>query len=174
MTAATVEAGALAPGVGRRLACFLYEGLLLFGVVAIAALVYTLLLRQHEAVEGRYVMMVFLFLVMAAYFVWFWTKSGQTLAMKSWRLRLVTTDGRALAWPRAFVRYLLCWVWVLPALSFAHFAGIESAWNALGVLTLWILVYAALAWLHPQRQFWHDAACGTQLVHWHPPSRPEP
>jgi len=172
MTAAAVEAGAVAPGVGRRLACFLYEGLLLFGVVAIAALVYTLLFRQHDAVEGRFVMMALMFLVMAAYFVWFWCKSGQTLAMKSWRLRLVTADGWGLSWPRAFVRYLLCWVWVLPPLSFAHFAGLQSAWAALGLLTLWIMVYAALAWLHPQRQFWHDAACGTRLVHWHLPAGP--
>jgi uncharacterized RDD family membrane protein YckC len=172
MTAAAAETGASAPGVGRRLACFLYEGLLLFGVVAIAGLVYSLIFREHDAVEGRVVMMAFLFLVMAAYFVYFWCQGGQTLAMKSWRLRLVTADGRALTWPRAFVRYLLCWVWVLPPLSFAHFAGVQSAWNALGLLTLWVLGYAALAWLHPQRQFWHDAACGTRLVHWHPPARP--
>jgi len=174
MTAAAVETGACAPGVGRRLACFLYEGLLLFGVVAIAALVYSLLFRRHDAVEGRYVMMAFLFCVIGAYFVWFWCKSGQTLAMKSWRLRLVSADGRALTWPRACVRYLLCWVWVLPALSFAHFAGVDSAWNTLGLLTLWVLVYAALAWLHPQRQFWHDAACSTRLVHWHPSVEPQP
>jgi uncharacterized RDD family membrane protein YckC len=172
MTAAVLDAGAGAPGVGRRLACFLYEGLLLFGVVAIAGLAYALSFRPHDAVEGRFVLMAFLFAVIGAYFVGFWCKSGQTLAMKSWRLRLVAADGRALTWRRAGVRYLLCWVWVLPPLSFAHFAGVQSAWPTLGLLTLWILGYAALAWLHPQRQFWHDAACGTRLVHWHPPPRP--
>jgi hypothetical protein len=24
--------------------------------------------------------------------------------------------------------------------------------------------YSALALLHPQRQFWHDAVCGTRLI----------
>ena len=31
-----------------------------------------------------------------------------------------------------------------------------------------LLAYAALARLHPDRQFWHDAACGTRLVDWRP------
>ena len=34
-----------------------------------------------------------------------------------------------------------------------------------------VLAYAALAWLHPQRQFWHDAVCGTRLIHWKPARR---
>jgi len=31
-----------------------------------------------------------------------------------------------------------------------------------------ILAYAGLSWLRSDRQFWHDAACGTRLVTWRP------
>ena len=34
----------------------------------------------------------------------------------------------------------------------------------LGVPAAWIVLYAASALLHPRRQFWHDAACGTAIV----------
>ena len=37
-----------------------------------------------------------------------------------------------------------------------------------GLLFVGVLAYAALARLHPDRQFWHDAACGTRLVDWRP------
>jgi len=36
------------------------------------------------------------------------------------------------------------------------------------VLMIGVLTYAALARLHPDRQFWHDAVCGTRLVTWQP------
>ena len=172
MTTMVVDADPLAPGLARRLACLTYESLLLFGVVAITALAHAYLTQLLPALEGRIGLMVVLFLMLAIYFVWFWTKGGQTLAMKAWRLRLVSADGSPLSRPRAFARYLLAWVWVLPALAGAHFGGVQSAWNTLGLLILWVLAYAALARLQSQRQFWHDAACGTRLVHWHPPATP--
>jgi uncharacterized RDD family membrane protein YckC len=33
-----------------------------------------------------------------------------------------------------------------------------------GVLFAWVAIWALLALLHPQRQFWHDAWAGTRLV----------
>jgi len=172
VTEAVATPGALGtPGLARRLACFVYEGVLLFGVVMAAGLVYGVATQQRHALVGAFGLRVFLFLVLGAYFVWFWTRSGQTLAMQTWRIRLVTRDGRPVTRLRALCRYLLAWLWFAPALVALKLAGLQGALPAFGALIAGALAYGALAWLHPDRQYWHDAACGTRLVTWTPPPR---
>ena len=68
------------------------------------------------------------------------------------------------------LRYVLCWVWLLPSLALAaltRMSGAETLIVALG----WIAIWAILARFHPQRQFWHDALAGTRLVSSPPLSR---
>jgi uncharacterized RDD family membrane protein YckC len=159
------------PGLRRRLACFLYEGVLLFGVVVVAGLVYGVAMQQRHALQGTTGLQALLFVVLGLYFGWFWTRRGQTLAMQTWHIRLVTCSGEPLSWPRALARYLLSWLWFLPALGVLQWSGLSGAWPAFGTLLAGVVVYAALALLHPQRQYWHDALCGTRLVTWRPPPR---
>ncbi len=177
MTAVAETAGALtAPGLRRRLACFLYEGVLLFGVVMIAGLFYGLVTRQQHALVGHHGLQAFLFVVLGGYFVVFWSRSGQTLAMQTWHIRLVTTDGGRVRPLRALCRYLLAWMWFLPALFIASVSGLKGGVPVTVAMLTGVFGYAALARLHPQRQFWHDAVCGTRLVTWRParPSDPTP
>lgn len=157
------------PGVARRLASFVYEGVLLFGVLMIAGYVYSSLTQQRHALQGQTGLQAFLFLVLATYFVWFWSHGGQTVAMRAWHLRLVRADGSPVGPRRAFARYLASWLWFVPALATARLAGFDSAAQIFGLLAVGVLAYAALARLHPDRQFLHDALCGTRLVTWHPP-----
>lgn len=161
------------PGVARRLASFLYEGVLLFGVVMIAGLVYSIATQQRHALVGQHGMQAFLFIVLGIYFSWFWSRAGQTVAMKAWHIRVVMPDGRPLSQGRAVVRYLLCWIWFLPALVAAFLGGIHSGGEVFGLMVVGVLAYAMLAFLHPRRQFWHDAVCGTLLITWRPPPRPK-
>lgn len=158
------------PGLWRRLACFIYEGVLLFGVVMIAGYLYSTLTQQRHALQGQFGLKTFLFLVLGLYFTWFWSHGGQTVAMKAWHVRLVDAQGQAVTASRAAMRYLLSWLWFLPALAAAWLAGFKGSGAIFGLLSAGVLGYAALARLHPQRQFWHDAACGTRLITW----RPEP
>ena len=157
-----------APSLWRRMACFMYEGVLLFGVVMIAGYLFSSLTQQRNAMVGRHALQAFLFVVLAIYFVWFWSHGGQTVAMKAWHLRLVTARGEAVSQARALTRYALSWLWFLPALAALYFAGIRSTTAVFGMLGIGVLTYAALARLHPQRQFWHDAVCGTRLITWRP------
>lgn len=159
------------PGVARRLACFLYEGVLLFGVVMIAGLLYSVLTNQRHALQGAVGLRVFLFLVLGLYFVYFWSKRGQTLAMQTWHIRLVTREGSVPRWPRAAARYLLAWLWFVPALALLHFTGLKGGLPTTVTLLAGVLAYAALTRLHPERQYWHDAVCGTRLVTWRPPPK---
>lgn len=158
-----------APGIARRLASFVYEGVLLFGVVMIAGYLYSTLTQQRHGLQGRHGLQLFLFLALGIYFVWFWSHGGQTVAMKAWHIRLVSADGGPVGQGRAFVRYLLSWLWFVPALVLAKLSGLHEAGATFGILAAGVLAFAALALLRSDRQFWHDVACGTRLVHWHVP-----
>jgi uncharacterized RDD family membrane protein YckC len=161
-----------APALLRRMACFLYEGVLLFGVVMAAGLLYGVATEQRHALAGVHGLQAFVFVVLGAYFVWFWSRSGQTLAMQTWHIRLLTWQGQPVTKARALCRYLLSWLWFLPALATVYLAGLKSAGAIATAVAAGVLTYAALSRLHPQRQYWHDVVCGTRLVNWQPPARP--
>lgn len=152
-----------APSLKVRLASMLYEAMLLFGVLFVAGWVFSTLLEQRHALYLRRALQDWLFVVLGLYFVWFWSHGGQTLAMKTWRIRVVRQDGSPLRLWRALVRYFLSWLWFLP--------GLAAAWalQAQGVMLVLIptanlLLWAALAYLDPQRQFVHDRLAGTRLI----------
>jgi uncharacterized RDD family membrane protein YckC len=154
------------PSLARRMAAFTYEGVLLFGVVSIAGYLYATLTQQRHALHGHAGLQAFLFVVLGIYFVAFWTRGGQTVAQRAWHIRVVGADGQAIGQARALARYLASWVWFLPALASAHFSGLRSAVEIFVLLGVGIGAYALLALAHPQRQFWHDALCGTRVIVW--------
>jgi uncharacterized RDD family membrane protein YckC len=152
----------IAPSLPRRMACWLYEGMLLFGVVFIAGYLFSALTQTRHALDNRHAQQAFLFVVLGIYFTWFWHK-GQTLAMKTWHIRVVDRWGRPLTQARALWRYVLSWSWFLPPLALRE--GLQlPALEVLVLLGGWIAVWALLARFHPERQFWHDAWAGTRLV----------
>lgn len=151
-----------APSLRRRLASWLYEGILLFGVIFLAGYLFSTLTQSRHALTNRLPLMAFLFVILGVYFTWFGYK-GQTLAMKTWHVRVVDAYGRPLTQVRALLRYFLCWVWFLPSLLAAHWANLRP--GETGVIVLgWVLIWALLSRFHPQRQFWHDVLAGTRLV----------
>jgi len=153
-----------APSLRRRLACFVYEGVLLFGVVMIAAYLYSSLSQQRHALDNRLGLQIFLFVVLGIYFVWFWSHGGQTVAMKAWRIRLVDRDGRPVSQARAFARYLLSWLWFVPALLATYLLATPGTGVIFGAMFAGVVVWALLSRLHPTRQFLHDRLSGTRLV----------
>lgn len=153
-----------APGLGRRMACWIYEGMLLFAVVFVAGWLFSTLTQMRNGVDtSRHPMLQgFLFLILGVYFTWFWSK-GQTLAMKTWGIRVVDRYGRPLTQYRALARYFLSWLWFLPPLAALSFFQV-SAGEAIVVVFGWVAVWAVLSRFHPLGQFWHDALAGTRLV----------
>lgn len=130
-------------GLRRRIASMVYEVLLLAGILALTFMVPNLILGVLFAWSmPGWVMWGHVFLVLGAYFVWYWTRQGQTLAMQTWRLRIVNaTDGRSPRATTAWLRYVLCW----PSLWF------------FGIGVLWALI-------DRDRQFLHDRLAGTCIV----------
>lgn len=150
------------PSLARRMASWLYEGMLMFGVVFISGYLFSTLSQTRHALNNRHALQAFLFVVFAIYFVWLWSK-GQTLAMKTWDIRVVDLAGQPLTQARALVRYLLSWLWFLPPLAAIapfNLPGPESVVLVMG----WVAIWALLSRFHPDRQFWHDALAGTRLV----------
>jgi uncharacterized RDD family membrane protein YckC len=134
-------------GLRRRLASLSYESLLLLGILAAAFILPWMLilwlLDAHDPPSWLGVLeLLHIFILFGGYFVWFWCRHGQTLAMQTWRLKVVSAaDGRNPSWRRALLRYVLSW----PSVSLC------------GVGLLWAL-------LDDDRQFLHDRLAGTRVV----------
>lgn len=144
------------------MACWFYEGMLLFGVVFIAAYFFGTLSQTKHALHNRHGLQAFLFLVFAIYFTWFWSK-GQTLAMKTWHIQLLDKAGAPVSQPRALLRYVLSWVWLLPPMLVTAPFQLPAAEVAVLVLG-WVVVWALLSRFQTRGQYWHDVWAGTQLV----------
>ena len=152
------------PTVRRRLATLLYEGVILFGVVFLAGYLFSTLTQQRNGLVHRNLLAGWIGLVLALYFVWFWTHSGQTLPMKTWRLRVVRAkDGAPLSAARAFARYVLAWLWFLPPLALHPLFGLTVP-HTLALAAAWFALWAATGRFDADRQFLHDRLAGTRIV----------
>lgn len=161
----------ITPSLRRRMACWLYEGMLMFAVVFMADYLFSTLTQTRHALDNRHGQQAFIFLVFGIYFVWFWSR-GQTLAMKTWNIRVTDLQGKLLTQERALVRYALSWLWFLPPLAASWIAGVDVR-QALVLMGGWIAVWAILSCFHPRRQFWHDALAGTRLETYKQPLPPK-
>ncbi|MDN5836850.1 MAG: RDD family protein, partial [Nitrosospira sp.] len=83
-----------APGFWRRLVSMIYESLLLIAVLFIASFVFHLLFRDTSSLFFRPAFQIYLLLVAGIYFTWFWTHGGQTLAMQTWKFRVISAAGQ--------------------------------------------------------------------------------
>ena len=139
----------MAPGLWRRLAAILYDSLLITGLLFLAMTLVVVVLgavhgwEQFNPSELRrnpfYI--AYLLAVPPAFFIWFWTRGGQTLGMRSWRIRVVTSNGGPLGITHALLRFLTALL----------------SWAILGLGFLWVLV-------DRKQLAWHDRLSSTRLV----------
>jgi uncharacterized RDD family membrane protein YckC len=160
------------PSLWRRLSCWFYEGVLLFGVVFISGYLFSALSQTRHAMDNRHGLQAFVFLVFGIYFTWFWHK-GQTLAMKTWHLRLVDVHGQSLTQARALARYALSWVWLLPPLMVAYVTD-RTALQSLGLCAVWVALWAWSSRFQAEGQYWHDVWAGTRMVDTRPTPANQP
>lgn len=103
--------GAMAAGLPRRLAALCYDTLLLVAV-AFAATAALLPLTGGEAITpgtqgaAAHLYRGYLGILALAYFAVSWTRGGQTLGMKAWKIRLELSTGKAPGWPCALLRFI--------------------------------------------------------------------
>lgn len=119
----------------------LYDGLLLLAVGFAATWLFFFASGGLGSVgRARTLLQLFLLAVFAAYFLWCWLRGGQTLAMKTWRIRLIAPGHDRVPPLTALVRFALALI-VVPT-------GIALGW----------------ALFDRERQFLHDRLVGTRLV----------
>ena len=120
----------------------LYEAILLFAIAFLATWVFQFAAGTLR-IEGwrTHLLQIFLLAVFATYFLWCWLRGGQTLAMKTWRIRLVAKDGHANLTPVAALMRFLYALLLVPSL-------IGIAW----------------AYVDRDRQFLHDRLAGSLLI----------
>lgn len=134
-------------GLGRRLAAAAYDLLLVLGLLVLGSAAVTLpvgLILGPEASKnlGNNPLFIgWLALIPAVFFIGFWLRGGQTLGMRAWRIRLISSDGAPITFRQAVIRYL---------------SAILS-WALLGLGFLWSL-------LDPERRTWHDRLSKTRLI----------
>jgi len=156
-------AAAVVPSVRRRLVSMAYELLLAFAALFLPFLVFEFAVNASHAALAEHGRQALAFLVLGAYFIHQWSRKGQTLAMQTWRLRVTLAGGAPVPPKRAALRYLLAWMWVLPALVASWALGLEH-WHALAAIALGIAAWSLTAFLDRDRQFMHDRLAGTRLV----------
>ena len=140
-----------------------YEAMLLFGVLFISTWLFSTLLQQRHALYLRDALQDWLFVVLGLYFCWFWTHGGQTLAMKTWHLRVLDREDGPLSWKKALIRYALSWLWFLPGLAAAKLIGARG-WGLVLLPAANFLLWAMTSRLDPDRQFLHDRIARTRIV----------
>jgi uncharacterized RDD family membrane protein YckC len=152
----------LPASLGKRMACWMYEGILLFGVVFIAGYLFGTLSQTRNALDNRHGLQAFVFLIFGIYFTWFWHK-GQTLAMKTWHITIVSNQGLPISQQRALLRYFLSWIWLIPPLLVSWLCELKT--EGIFIITaVWIFLWAFSSRLRSDHQFWHDAWAGTRLI----------
>lgn len=153
------------PTLKRRFICLVYEAFLLTAVVMFALFVFLFATQKlqggHVQEYGRQVV---LFLASGAYFIHSWTGSGHTLAMKTWRIKLVKVGHASVPFKTALLRYVLAWGWVFPALLVCYALGLTSKGQVGAALAINIIVWGFTALFDKDGQFLHDRLAGTRLI----------
>ena len=127
-------------GLARRFAAMFYDALLMVAALYAAAIPAVWLHGGAVPPDAPW------FQAWLAFVAWFylavsWTRGGQTLGMRAWRCRLVTTEGGPVGWGR----------------TVARFAAALVSWAALGLGFWWALA-------DPARLTWHDRWSQTRVV----------
>ncbi|ARU57614.1 RDD domain protein [Oleiphilus messinensis] len=137
----------------RRLVAMLYDTLITVALLMVTTGFYKMIQAKILGTEklkqlteaGHFdtdpLLSSILFIVMFLFYGYFWTKSGQTLGMQVWHIRIQTREGYPVRWTQALLRFFMAWV---SALCF-------------GLGYLWILV-------DKKKRAWHDHFSLSEVV----------
>ena len=127
-------------GLLPRFASLGYEAILIIPILFVAAYLFLALIQAARTPLLQLVFRLWLLAVLGVYFVYCWRHGGQTLAMKTWRIRLARKDGSVLSTREASARFLL-------ALCSLLLCGAGFWWG----------------FIDRERQFLHDRLTGSRL-----------
>lgn len=131
-------------GLVRRLMAIMYDLFLLLAILFISTAI-AMIVNEGNAIEPGQAIYpfytVYLLVISFVFYGWFWTHGGQTLGMKTWKMRLQREDGSRISWSQALIRFVI--------------APLSA--SALGLGFIWSL-------FESKKRCWHDLASGSVLV----------
>ena len=125
----------------RRTLCLIYDFLLFLAIWFVASLIFIMIVQDTNFAYFKPIYQFYSLSVIGIYFIWFWTHGGQTLAMQTWKMRVVAKNGSALSMKQAITRYIFAVI------------GITS----FGIGIIWAL-------FDRDQQFLHDRLAGTRII----------
>jgi uncharacterized RDD family membrane protein YckC len=131
---------ALPPSFFRRLGAIFYDALLLLGLLFLATALLLPFSTEEAFSPNHPLYSLYLFFTIYLFFCWFWTRGGQTLGMRAWKIKVVDANGKGLNWIQATLRF---------------FAALLS-WVLIGLGFIWIL-------FNKERNGWHDLLSNTRI-----------
>lgn len=121
-------------GLLRRFGAMFYDSILLIAVLFFASLpiVVPLSITTEHYLYPFFI--GYIYFVGFLFFGWFWTHGGQTLGLKTWRVKLISDIGNTISWKQALLRYiasLLCWLSLGVGFIWSYTNRDRLAWNDL-------------------------------------------
>ncbi len=116
----------------RRIAIMFYDSILLIALLFFASLLVAV--PFNITMEHPYYPLYILYIHIVAFlfFGWCWTRGGQTLGLKTWKIRVIANSGNRVTWRQAFLRYigsLLCWLSLGIGFLWCYTNKERRAWN---------------------------------------------
>ena len=125
----------------RRFGAIFYDSFLLLTVLFVASFIIVIPTRIKPEDPYFFLFQVYIFIIAYVFFAWCWTRGGQTLGMRTWKMKLVNEDGSLVSWGSALLRFAIAII----------------SWLVFGLGFLWSL------W-DKQHRTWHDIASKTKLI----------
>ncbi|MFV1983459.1 MAG: RDD family protein [Thiohalomonadales bacterium] len=156
----------------HRLAAMSYDSLLLIAVLFIATAIATVLTGGESISAGNPLFTSYLFIVSFAFFAWFWTHGGQTLGMRSWKIRLQRFDGNSITLWQSLLRFITglpAWIFILLGIVkivLPEVPDIGPPMSWLFTLPKGVILVIGLVWLVIDNQFflWRDKFTESNIV----------
>lgn len=154
------------PSTIRRIAALPYEGLLILALMLVMSFPIAGLKGATLSGLPHIIFQLYLLAILLTYFTWLWRHGGQTLPMKTWKLRLVTREGAPLNWTFALRRFVCAALFYGPACAGIMFVFFPNRISP--VITMWMFfpMLATLFWakFDADQQFLHDRWAGTRII----------
>jgi uncharacterized RDD family membrane protein YckC len=148
-----------------RVGAMIYDALLLTGLAFVVSYAMLASLQwSYPLSPGRRLgLQAVLFVGVGIYLIICWTRAGQTLGMKAWRIKVIDADGRPPRTARAIARYVLAWHLWLPGLTLAALFHYSTS-SSLVMLAVGFALLLMPALFDRQRRLLHDRWTGTRVA----------
>jgi len=154
-------------GFLRRVGAFLYDILLLMAIIVIAGFVALPFTGGEAPSPGNPFYQTYLFVICYIFFAWFWTRGGQTLGMRAWRLRVQNEDGSTINLSQALLRFMAgIATSILLGIGIYLLKSEPMSVRFIGGVAALILLLLSFLWIFIDKKklAWHDHFSSCKVV----------